>query len=129
MNAEMLKGILKKPIEELELTMRSYNCLKSEQIKTIEDLVRHTEVELFRAPGLGKKSMEEIKEVLNHHGLKLSMKPGELPLITVDVHDNLRHTLQVAATYMRMACDAGDPVKAYEYSRLVVQIKHILEIE
>lgn len=124
MNLETLRT----PIEQLELTMRAYNCLKSEQVNTVEDLVRRTENELFRAPGLGKKSMEEIKEVLNQRGLKLSMKPGELHPITGDVHENLRHTLQVASRYVRMACDAGDPEKAYAYSRLIVQIKHILEI-
>ena len=65
--------ILLRPVDELELTVRSANCLKAENIMYIGDLVQRTEVELLRTPNLGKKSLTEIKEVLESHGLGLGM--------------------------------------------------------
>jgi DNA-directed RNA polymerase subunit alpha len=59
------------PIEELELGVRSYNCLKRVGIETIGDLVSKTEVELGAIPNFGKKSIEEVKETLAAHGLNL----------------------------------------------------------
>ena len=59
------------PIEELELGVRSYNCLKRVGIETIGDLVSKTEVELAAIPNFGKKSIEEVKETLATHGLRL----------------------------------------------------------
>ena len=59
------------PIEELELGVRSYNCLKRVGIETIGDLVMKTENELAAIPNFGKKSIEEVKETLAQHGLKL----------------------------------------------------------
>jgi DNA-directed RNA polymerase subunit alpha len=59
------------PIEELELGVRSYNCLKRVGIETIGDLVTKTENELAAIPNFGKKSIEEVKETLGQHGLKL----------------------------------------------------------
>ena len=56
--------LLLRPVDELELTVRSANCLKAENIHYIGDLVQRTEVELLRTPNLGKKSLTEIKEVL-----------------------------------------------------------------
>jgi len=66
--------ILLRPVDELELTVRSANCLKAENIHYIGDLVQRTEVELLRTPNLGKKSLTEIKEVLQSHGLMLGMR-------------------------------------------------------
>lgn len=66
--------ILMRPVDELELTVRSANCLKAENINYIGDLVQRTEVELLRTPNLGKKSLTEIKEVLESHGLSLGMR-------------------------------------------------------
>jgi DNA-directed RNA polymerase subunit alpha len=66
--------ILLRPVDELELTVRSANCLKAENINYIGDLVQRTEVELLRTPNLGKKSLTEIKEVLETHGLALGMR-------------------------------------------------------
>jgi DNA-directed RNA polymerase subunit alpha len=66
--------ILLRPVDELELTVRSANCLKAENINYIGDLVQRTEVELLRTPNLGKKSLTEIKEVLESHGLSLGMR-------------------------------------------------------
>ena len=58
-------------IEELELGVRSYNCLKRVGIETIGDLVSRTEQELAAIPNFGKKSIEEVKETLGTHGLRL----------------------------------------------------------
>ncbi len=65
------------PIEELELGVRSYNCLKRVGIETIGDLVMKTETELAAIPNFGKKSIEEVKETLATHGLKLRGDDGE----------------------------------------------------
>ena len=65
--------VLLRPVDDLELTVRSANCLKAENINNIGDLVRRTEVELLKTPNLGKKSLNEIKEVLATHGLELGM--------------------------------------------------------
>ena len=71
--------ILLRPVDELELTVRSANCLKAENINYIGDLVQRTEVELLRTPNLGKKSLTEIKEVLETHGLALGMRLENWP--------------------------------------------------
>lgn len=71
--------VLMRPVDELELTVRSANCLKAESINYIGDLVQRTEVELLRTPNLGKKSLTEIKEVLESHGLALGMRLENWP--------------------------------------------------
>ncbi len=71
--------LLLRPVDELELTVRSANCLKAENIHYIGDLVQKTEVELLRTPNLGKKSLTEIKEVLESHGLTLGMRLESWP--------------------------------------------------
>ncbi len=71
--------ILLRPVDELELTVRSANCLKAESINYIGDLVQRTEVELLRTPNLGKKSLTEIKEVLESHNLTLGMQLDNWP--------------------------------------------------
>lgn len=65
--------ILLRPVDDLELTVRSANCLKAEQIYYIGDLVQRTEVELLKTPNLGKKSLTEIKTVLAQRGLSLGL--------------------------------------------------------
>lgn len=67
------------PVEDLELTVRSANCLKAEGIKYIGDLVQKTEVELLKTPNLGKKSLTEIKDVLAERGLSLGMRLENWP--------------------------------------------------
>lgn len=69
-----------KPIEDLELSVRAYNCLKSAGINVIAELIQKTENELMKTKNFGKRSLEEIKEVLNRQGLRLGMKlePGLL---------------------------------------------------
>ncbi len=69
-----LSPILFRPIDELELGVRSTNCLKAENIYYIGDLVQRTETQLMKTPNLGKKSLNEIKESLKSHELDLGMK-------------------------------------------------------
>jgi DNA-directed RNA polymerase subunit alpha len=70
---EEFDPILLRPVEDLELTVRSANCLKSENIQYIGDLVQRTETDLLKTPNLGKKSLNEIKSVLSSHHLSLGM--------------------------------------------------------
>ena len=79
MAESQIDPILLRPVDELELTVRSANCLKAESINYIGDLVQRTEVELLRTPNLGKKSLTEIKEVLESHGLALGMRLDNWP--------------------------------------------------
>ncbi len=71
--------LLLRPIDDLELTVRSANCLKAESIYYIGDLVQKTEVELLKTPNLGKKSLTEIKDVLGSRGLALGTKLENWP--------------------------------------------------
>ena len=80
---EEIDPILLRPVDDLELTVRSANCLKAENVYYIGDLVQRTEVELLKTPNLGKKSLTEIKDVLASKGLSLGMRlenwpPGSL---------------------------------------------------
>ena len=70
---EEIDPILLRPVDDLELTVRSANCLKAENIYYIGDLIQRTEVELLKTPNLGKKSLTEIKDVLASRGLSLGM--------------------------------------------------------
>ncbi len=72
----LARGMENFPIEELELGVRSYNCLKRVGIETIGDLVMKTENELAAIPNFGKKSIEEVKETLQQHGLTLRGDSG-----------------------------------------------------
>lgn len=71
--------VLMQPVEDLELTVRSANCLKAESIIYIGDLVQRTEVELLKTPNLGKKSLNEIKDVLAQRNLSLGMRVANWP--------------------------------------------------
>ena len=71
--------ILLRPVDDLELTVRSANCLKAESIYFIGDLIQRTEVELLKTPNLGKKSLTEIKAVLASRGLSLGMRLENWP--------------------------------------------------
>lgn len=71
--------LLLRPVDDLELTVRSANCLKAEAIHYIGDLVQRTEVELLKTPNLGKKSLTEIKDVLASRGLSLGMRLDNWP--------------------------------------------------
>ncbi len=71
--------ILLRPVDDLELTVRSANCLKAEAIMYIGDLIQRTETELLRTPNLGKKSLNEIKDVLASRGLSLGVRLENWP--------------------------------------------------
>ena len=71
--------MLLRPVDDLELTVRSANCLKAESIYYIGDLVQRTEVELLKTPNLGKKSLTEIKDVLESRGFHLGMRVENWP--------------------------------------------------
>lgn len=77
--AAQFDPILLRPVDELELTVRSANCLKAENIYYIGDLIQRTENELLKTPNLGRKSLNEIKEVLASRGLTLGMKLESWP--------------------------------------------------
>ncbi|MGI4861067.1 MAG: DNA-directed RNA polymerase subunit alpha, partial [Janthinobacterium lividum] len=82
--APQIDPILLRPVDDLELTVRSANCLKAENIYYIGDLIQRTENELLKCPNLGKKSMTEIKEVLFSRGLTLGMKLENWPPSSLD---------------------------------------------
>lgn len=71
--------MLLRPVDDLELTPRSSNCLKAQSIHYIGDLIQYTENDLLRTPNLGRKSLNEIKQVLAEHGLSLGMKLENWP--------------------------------------------------
>ena len=72
---------LNRSVEELELSVRSYNCLKNANIQTIGELVQKTEAEMLRTKNFGRKSLNEIKEILANMGLALGMR--------IDAHGRL----------------------------------------
>jgi DNA-directed RNA polymerase subunit alpha len=73
--------VLNRSVEELELSVRSYNCLKNANIQTIGELVQKTEAEMLRTKNFGRKSLNEIKEILANMGLSLGMR--------IDAHGRL----------------------------------------
>lgn len=85
-STQQFDPILLRPVDELELTVRSANCLKAENIYYIGDLIQRTENELLKTPNLGRKSLNEIKEVLASRGLTLGMKLENWPPAGLDKH-------------------------------------------
>ncbi|MGP1939147.1 MAG: DNA-directed RNA polymerase subunit alpha [Arsenophonus sp. ET-DL9-MAG3] len=75
--------ILLRTVDDLELTVRSANCLKAEAIHYIGDLVQRTEIELLKTPNLGKKSLTEIKDVLASRSLSLGMRLENWPPVSI----------------------------------------------
>jgi DNA-directed RNA polymerase subunit alpha len=84
---EQVDPILLRPVDDLELTVRSANCLKAENIYYIGDLIQRTEVELLKTPNLGKKSLTEIKDVLASRGLQLGMRLENWPPASMKTGD------------------------------------------
>lgn len=82
--APQVDPILLRPVDDLELTVRSANCLKAENIYYIGDLIQRTENELLKAPNLGRKSLNEIKDVLASKGLTLGMKLENWPPVGLE---------------------------------------------
>ncbi|OIQ88405.1 DNA-directed RNA polymerase subunit alpha [mine drainage metagenome] len=83
-NAPQVDPILLRPVDDLELTVRSANCLKAENIFYIGDLIQRSENELLKAPNLGRKSLNEIKDVLASKGLTLGMKLENWPPVGLE---------------------------------------------
>ncbi|MEI6384239.1 MAG: DNA-directed RNA polymerase subunit alpha [Betaproteobacteria bacterium] len=83
-SSQQFDPILLRPVDELELTVRSANCLKAENIYYIGDLIQRSENELLKTPNLGRKSLNEIKEVLASRGLTLGMKLESWPPAGLD---------------------------------------------
>src|SRR5437899_5674585 len=75
---EINKNLLRS-VNELELSVRAANCLKNANIKTIADLVQKSEMEMLKTKNFGKKSLNEIKEILTEMGLGLGMKLDQIP--------------------------------------------------
>src|SRR5512142_677601 len=71
---DQMSEVLNRSVDELELSVRSYNCLKNANIQTIGDLVQKTEAEMLRTKNFGRKSLNEIKEILSNMGLALGMR-------------------------------------------------------
>ena len=69
--SQQFDPVLLRPVDELELTVRSSNCLRAENIHYIGDLIQRTENDLLKTPNLGRKSLNEIKDVLASRGLSL----------------------------------------------------------
>ena len=88
---EEVDPMLLRPVDDLELTVRSANCLKAENIYYIGDLVQRTEVELLKTPNLGKKSLTEIKDVLASRGLHLGMRLEKWPPASLANDDRVLH--------------------------------------
>ena len=88
---EEVDPILLRPVDDLELTVRSANCLKAENIYYIGDLVQRTEVELLKTPNLGKKSLTEIKDVLASKGLQLGMRLENWPPASLRMDDRFAY--------------------------------------
>ena len=85
---DQIDPVLMRSVDDLELTVRSANCLKAENIYYIGDLVQRTEVELLKTPNLGKKSLTEIKDVLGTYGLSLGMKLDNWPPTNLRAEDS-----------------------------------------
>lgn len=86
---EEIDPVLLRPVDDLELTVRSANCLKAENIYYIGDLIQRTEVELLKTPNLGKKSLTEIKDILASRGLSLGMRLENWPPASLKNDDKL----------------------------------------
>ena len=84
---ELIDPVLLRSVDDLELTVRSANCLKAESIYYIGDLVQRTEVELLKTPNLGKKSLTEIKDVLASRDLNLGMRLENWPPVSLKKDD------------------------------------------
>jgi len=84
--------VLLRPVDDLELTVRSANCLKAENIFYIGDLIQRSEVELLKTPNLGKKSLTEIKDILALKGLSLGMRLENWPPESLSNHSHILST-------------------------------------
>ena len=105
--------VLMQPVDDLELTVRSANCLKAESIYYIGDLVQRTESELLKTPNLGKKSLTEIKDVLAKYKLSLGMKVDNWPPPGLSLEQ-----AEERAAARRLPGAMGDPLEADKPAKL-----------
>ena len=133
------KDILLAPVAELPFTIRTSNCLTTENIVYIGDLVQRSSKELLRINNLGKKSLQEIEETLAEYNLKLEMKVKDWPPEEIDsassfvlgeiassVRQSLNYALRVAATKVQENCSSNTPEKAQVYIDIVAGILRLL---
>ncbi len=99
---------LNRSVEELELSVRSYNCLKNANIQTIGELVQKTEAEMLKTKNFGRKSLNEIKEILSSMGLSLGMK--------IDEHGNAVPGPTFERTVARVRVRTGRPTLGNKWS-------------
>lgn len=99
--------VLMQPVDDLELTVRSANCLKAENIYYIGDLVQRTEQELLKTPNLGKKSLTEIKDVLAKYKLALGTKVENWPPPTLNMEPQAEERTAGRRSAGGLAADAG----------------------
>src|SRR3546814_8856360 len=91
-DVNQLNRFLLKKVDELELSVRSANCLKNDNIIYIGDLVQKTEAEMLRTPNFGRKSLNEIKEVLSSMGLRLGMDIPAIGRATSELQSLMRNS-------------------------------------
>ena len=126
------------PIDELELTVRTTNCLRTESLFTIGDVVQKHKHEIFCIPNLGRKSMEELEETLTKLDLKLGMTlknfpPSDLDVISLDEHaipitrEKLIRAMRIAAHRLVINCEVDDPAKSIDYAKLIEQLHRLLK--
>lgn len=134
---DQYKDILLAPVDALAFTIRTTNCLATENIKYVADLVQRNERELLRIPNFGKKSLDETKEVLASYNLSLGTElaawpPHELgvPQVSKDVKQTVMHSLnyalRVAADKAHANCVNNDPEKAQAFVNIVADILNLL---
>jgi len=98
---DKMSEVLNRSVEELELSVRSYNCLKNANIQTIGELVQKTEAEMLRTKNFGRKSLNEIKEILANMGLSLGMR--------IDAHGRLVAPPQQTGVIHDLGPEEGQP--------------------
>lgn len=134
---EEYKDILLAPVNALPFTIRTTNCLATENVKYVGDLVQRTESELLQISNLGKKSLDEIKETLASYNLSLGTEmaawpPHEIGVPQVNegvrqtVMHSLNYALRVAADKAHVNCVSNDPEKAQAFVKIVADILCLL---
>src|ERR1700748_1925660 len=109
---DKMNEVLNRSVEELELSVRSYNCLKNANIQTIGELVQKTEAEMLKTKNFGRKSLNEIKEILAQMGLSLGMKIDEHGNAVPGPTSVLPAATLAAASYGRFDDDDDEAVDA-----------------
>jgi len=134
---DQYKDILLAPVSALKFTVRTENCLATENIKYVADLVRRREVELLRIDGFGNKSINEVKEVLANCNLSLGTElaarfshelgvPNMDEKLKMTITHSLNYALRAAADKVHANCVSNDPDKAQVYVSIISDILYLL---